>query len=296
MPLLNLCNFVWIDAIMDTARDRGLGVMLTGSMGNMTFSYNGMQLLPQLLSQGRLLRLAREIVLLLASGTRAGTIASQTIGPFLPAPLWKLIGRLRGKPNDLCQYSAINPGSADTFDILGRAAARGLDTAYRPRKDPVATRLWALQRTDRGNFGKGVLGGWGVDCRDPTADRRLVEFCLSVPADQYLAGGLPRALARRALADRLPAAVVDERRKGYQAPDWHEGLSAARDQLREEIERLSEIEVTAEALDTKRMAALVEKWPEGGWHSDMTTGHYRLALLRGISAGHFLRRAAGSNR
>ena len=38
--------------------------------------------------------------------------------------------------------------------------------------------------------------------------------------------GVRRPLARAALADRLPAAVLDERRKGYQAADWSEGMGA----------------------------------------------------------------------
>jgi asparagine synthase (glutamine-hydrolysing) len=81
---------------------------------------------------------------------------------------------------------------------------------------------------DQGNYNKGVLGGWGVDMRDPSADRRLVEFCLSVPPEQFLAGGVPRSLARRAFADRLPPEVLRERRKGYQAADWFEGMSVSR--------------------------------------------------------------------
>jgi asparagine synthase (glutamine-hydrolysing) len=295
-PMLNLSNGVWLDAILSAAKDRRLKVLLSGAMGNMSFSYDGMQLLPDLLARGRLLRLGREIVALLGSGTRAGTIAAQTIGPFLPRPVWKAIGRLRGKVAGISDYSAINPASAAALGIAQRAAARGLDLDYRPRRDPFATRLWALSRVDMGNYHKGMLGGWGVDVRDPTADRRLIEFCLSVPADQFLRAGLPRALAREALADRLPGAVLTERRKGYQAADWHEGLNEVRGELREEVARLGEIPIAADALDTEKMAGLVEQWPEGGWNSDLVRGRYRLALLRGVSAGHFLRKAAGLNR
>jgi len=295
-PLLNLCNAVWADAILDAAKERRLPVLLSGAMGNLTFSYDGMPLLADLLAGGRLIRLAKQVYLLLRGGTRAGTIASQTIGPFLPKAVWAAISRVRGKAGTISEYSAINPASAAEFGVAERAMARGLDLSYRPRRDPVATRLWALGRVDLGNYNKGMLGGWGVDVRDPTADRRLVEFCLAVPVEQFLARGIPRALARESMADRLPQSVVRERRKGYQAVDWHEGLSAARGQLREEIERLAAIPVACEALDTERMARMIEDWPAGSWHKDETTSHYRLALLRGVSTGHFIRKAAGTNR
>jgi asparagine synthase (glutamine-hydrolysing) len=295
-PVLNLCNEVWLEAIAEAARQRGLKVVLGGALGNLSISYDGMQLLPQLLSRGRLLRLGREIGGLLRTGTRLGTIASQTLGPFMPVPMWRMVQRLRGKPVGLHGYSAINPDSVAANGVVARAAERGLDLSYRPRSDPVETRLWAIDRVDPGNYVKGWLGGWGVDMRDPTADRRLIEFCLSVPAEQFLAGGIPRSLARRAFADRLPTEVVRERRKGYQAADWHEGLTAGLEDLRMEVDRFAEIDATTDALDTRRLAALAASIPEGGWHDDLVTGSYRLALMRGVSAGHFIRKAAGSNR
>ncbi|HEY5720968.1 MAG TPA: asparagine synthase-related protein [Allosphingosinicella sp.] len=295
-PVLNLCNEVWLEAIAEEAKRRGLKILLGGALGNLSISYDGMQLLSQLLRRGRLLRLGREIGGLLRNGTRVGTIASQTLGPYLPAPAWRMVQRLRGKPVGLHGYSAINPDSVAANAVVARAAERGLDLSYRPRSDPVETRLWAIDRVDPGNYVKGWLGGWGIDMRDPTADRRLIEFCLTVPAEQFLAGGIPRSLARRAFADRLPAEVVRERCKGYQAADWHEGFAAGLDDLRMEVERFAEIEGTTDALDTRRLAGLVERLPEGGWHDDLVTGNYRLALMRGVSAGHFLRKAAGSNR
>ncbi|MGZ8337144.1 MAG: asparagine synthase-related protein, partial [Allosphingosinicella sp.] len=132
--------------------------------------------------------------------------------------------------------------------------------------------------------------------RDPTADRRLVEFCLRVPMEQYLADGMPRSLARRALADRLPDEVRLERRKGYQAADWHEGMTVARDELRLELERIREVSAADNLLDTPRMQRLLEQMPSEGWHEDRVIEQYRMTLLRGVSAGHFLRRASGSNR
>ena len=295
-PVLNLCNLVWLEAIAEAAKQKGLKVVLGGALGNLSISYDGMQLLPQLLSSGRLLRLGREIGGLLRTGTRVGTIASQTLGPFLPAPVWRMVQSLRGKPAGLHGYSAINPDSVAAQGVVERAAERGLDLSYRPRSDPVETRLWALDRVDPGNYEKGWLAGWGIDMRDPTTDQRLIEFCLSVPAEQFLAGGIPRSLARRAFADRLPAEVVNERLKGYQAADWHEGLKAGLDELRMEVDRFAEIEATTDALDTKRLAGLAQRLPESDWHDHLVTGNYRLALLRGVAAGHFIRKAAGSNR
>ncbi|MGA9581479.1 MAG: asparagine synthase-related protein [Allosphingosinicella sp.] len=295
-PVLNLCNSVWMHRIMDLARERGHRILLSGARGNMSFSYDGMPLLTQLLSSGRLLSLARESWALIRDGTRVGTVAAQAIGPYLPVPAWQAIGRLRGKGRKLTDYTAISAEAAKAFRIVERGAERGLDPSYRPRRDPLEARLWSLRRVDTGNYNKGALAGWGIDVRDPTADRRLIEFCLTVPSDQYLRRGVRRALARTAFADRLPAKIVNERRKGYQAADWHEGLAAARDELGSELGRIGACREAEGTVDHAKMRGLAETMPDGGWHKPATTEKYRLSLLRGVSAGHFIRKAAGSNR
>jgi asparagine synthase (glutamine-hydrolysing) len=296
-PVLNICNLVWADAINDAVRERKLGVLLSGAMGNISLSYNGAELLPELIRGGRLVRwLAEARGLHDSQQVRWVSVMARSFGPWAPAWLWRLARRINGASElELSSYSLINPRRVDELDLKARARARGLDLAYRPWKDGRAARLWAMRRGDRGAHQKGVLAGWGIDMRDPTADRRLVEFCLAAPTDQFMRDGRPRALARRALADRLPAAVLDAPLKGYQAADWHEGLTAARDEVAAEVERLIASAPAAKALDAERMRQLVRDWPQAGWDRHEVMEPYRLALLRGISAGHFLRRAAGSN-
>ncbi len=294
-PVLNLCNSVWSNRILDLARERRLRILLTGARGNMSISYDGMAFLTQLATRGRLLRLARESWALVSRGTRVGTVAAQVLGPFTPPPVWRAISRLRGKGRKLTDYTAVNPDAVAAMRLDALAAERGLDPNFRPRRDAFETRLWALSRTDSGNYNKGTLAGWGIDTRDPTADRRLIEFCLSVPLDQFLRDGRRRALARTAFADRLPVAVAEERRKGYQAADWHEGLSAAHGELSDELGRILASAPASAALDTGKLERLARDWPTRGWQNVGTMQNYRLALLRAVSAGHFIRKASGSN-
>lgn len=287
----NLCNLVWLDAINDEAKARGVRVMLTGQSGNMTFSHNGIELLSELLAAGRLAELAKTAIALKRNGVRAGTIAARVLGPFMPSPAWLMIRRLRGAGGK--RFSpALRIDEAGERDLSARAAERGLDLSYRPRTDGAKARLWVIGRIDGGLFQKGVLAGWGIDMRDPTIDRRLTEFCLRVPLDQYLKDGVQRALARHALHDRLPPAVLNERLKGYQSVDWHEGLTAARPELQAELERLSASQA-AELLDLDWLSDKVGNWPKR-WSQRMSAD-YRLAMLRAVSAGHFIRKVKGSN-
>jgi asparagine synthase (glutamine-hydrolysing) len=293
-PALNLCNMVWVESINAAAKRRGLAVLLVGQMGNMSFSYTGFERLSTLLRRGRLVSLAREAVGLRRQGIRLVSVAANTIGPYLPRLVWLAINRRQGRSiADLAGYSAIDPAAAEA--AAAEAAALGFDLSYRPSRDSHATRLRVMRRVDPGNYTKGTLAGWGVDTRDPTADRRLIELCLSIPDDQYLRGGRMRALARDAFADRLPADILNESRKGLQAADWYEGLSNGRQTAEEEVERLAALAPAQGLFDVARMRRLVAEWPEQGWNTPGVHAAYRLALLRGVSGGHFLRKAIGAN-
>jgi asparagine synthase (glutamine-hydrolysing) len=159
--------------------------------------------------------------------------------------------------------------------------------------DAFANRLRTLAPMDFGLLNKGRLGGWGIDTRDPTADRRLIELCLRIPVAQYLRGGRTRALARAAFADRLPPVIVAETRKGFQAADGYEGFTRARAEAARLVERLAGSDAAHEIFDVDRMRRLVADWPAGDWTSPPTQIHYRFALLRGLAAGHFLTAAPG---
>ena len=171
-----------------------------------------------------------------------------------------------------------------------RREALGVGLAARPRNH-FRSRFQGLTASDKANYRKGALAGWGIDERDPTGNRRLVEFCLSLPVDLLLKEGVRRPLARAALADRLPPEILDETRKGYQAANWHEGLTRELAAVRGHIEQVASDPAARELLDVEALRARVENWPQGGWERPEVLARYRDALLTGISAGYFVRTA-----
>ena len=287
----------WANSLENAIRKRKLGVVLVGNFGNLGLSYAGVELLPELLHRGRWSRLWWEASALVAARRmRWRGVFANTLGPWCPPTLWRLANKI-GRRNNLqfSDYTAIQPHRFTQLDLPTRAKARDQDLAYRPWKDGLALRLHCLQLTDTGNYHKATLGAMQVDYRDPTADVRLLEFCFAVPMEQFLRDGMLRALARRALADRLPKQVLEETRGGLQAADYHEDLTAARDDIVTELDRLEACPVVAAALDLPRLRQLTENWPSGGWEQGEIFVHYRHTLLKAIAAGHFLRRATGSN-
>jgi asparagine synthase (glutamine-hydrolysing) len=296
-PLVNVCNQRWWKRVNEEARGRGVRVMLPAVMGNYSISYAGWERFAELAATGRWLTLAREGRATVRNRERSWKgVLADAVGPWLPEALWRAASRSAGRlDSEVTDYTTINRQRAVDLDLERRAAEQALDLSYRPRKDGFETRLWCLRRIDFGNWHKGSLAGWGIDQRDPTTDRRLVEFTLALPMEAFLNRGESRAVARRAFADRIPQRVLTERRKGIPAIDWHEQVAASPADLGVEIGRLEQVPAAAAALDLARMRSLVEAWPSGGWESRQAETFYRAALLRGIVSGHFLRKAARSN-
>ena len=131
-------------------------------------------------------------------------------------------------------------------------------------------------------------GGWQMDSRDPTYDRGVVEFCLSVPLEEFLRGGRMRSLARRAMEGRLPASTLQRTQRGRQSADWPQNLAAVRGRMAGEVERLQSSPLATRILDLQRMASLIENFPSHGFDQVEVSSEYHMALTRGISVGKFL--------
>ena len=296
-PIYNPCNAVWMRAINERAKAQGVSVLLTGQLGNLTLTPDGMDWFPQLFAEGRWRTWRREAAAMVREGPRnwRGMIGL-TLGPWLPPSIWRAWDRIKGRRSqEMGALAAINDELAAELDLAGRAREADRDAAIFGHKNALAATMNIFRDADDGAYLKGVLAEYGIDQRDPTSDRRLIEFSLSVPMNQLVRDGSARFLARRALSDRLPEAVLAETRRGYQAADWHERLTAERDELAAEIDRLATNAVSSKLLDVARLRKLIDQWPEDGWETEDAIDAYRTALLRGISMGHFLRKASGLN-
>jgi hypothetical protein len=72
-------------------------------------------------------------------------------------------------------------------------------------------------------------------------------------------------------------------------------MSADRERIAVELERLNFCPAAVRAFDLPRMHDLVENWPKEGWNEVGVITSYRIALASAISAGYFVRRVTGSN-
>jgi asparagine synthase (glutamine-hydrolysing) len=284
-PVFNLCNHVWLSEIRSAASAAGARVLLSGEIGNWTISAAPNTLLADFLREGRLIAWSREAGAMLRSGrARLRGVAANSLGPWLPEPLWKRFTRF-SSALDASITDPVHPRLHEMVEAEREADRSGFADRSNGRFDHAAA---ALMEMDWGEHRKGILGGWGIDKRDPTADPRLIDFCLSLPLDMLMKDGVRRPLAHAALADRVAPAVLEESRKGYQSADWHEGLGRDLAGAARLIEAMGSNEIASRLIDVERLRALVRDWPDSDWSDPRTVGAYRIGLLKGLTAGHFI--------
>jgi asparagine synthase (glutamine-hydrolysing) len=223
----------------------------------------------------------------------------QAVMPNLPRALWHKILTLRFGPTDdpFETWCPMNRDYAEEMQVAARGEAIGFDPLFRPAADSRVLRAKML--TMAGGEGTDTMLAFeaihGIPSRDPTSYRPLVEFCIGIPDDQYLRGGVRRWLAKRMLKGKVPDMVLSEKQRGRQAADWHLRLSRQREALIEEIDWLKEDPVMARRLNLNNLKQALVEFPKETPRDPKLAARLKLAVSRGLTTARFIRYLEGRN-
>ncbi|MEO7825691.1 MAG: asparagine synthase C-terminal domain-containing protein, partial [Allosphingosinicella sp.] len=278
-PVGHVCNNVWWQGIDRRAADAGVSVMLTGEAGNFTISAGlGVDTLGDFARGGSWRRWWSEARALARRGEFSWPqMLNASFGSRIPENVY---ARLRGRRPELPPFVAA--GWRDRM----RRRLESAGWEVRPPSDSAARRWKMLRMADPGNFRKRSLAEWGVEERDPTNDRRLVEFCFSLPPEALLDGGERRPALRRALQGRVPSAVLDQKLRGQQMPDWYEQIRG--EEVRAFARTQAESGLAGSMIDLDAVNEAAQSWPTSGWEERPVIYRYRMHLLRSLAAASFI--------
>ena len=130
---------------------------------------------------------------------------------------------------------------------------------------------------------------YGVDSRDPTADRRLLEFCMRIPSDVFLRSGQRKALYFNAFGSRVPSEILNERRRGLQAADWKALMANSYGAIVKELEKQKLNELAGRMINTQSLMQLADQLQHAHKNEYDSYLKLHLKLSRGLSAGLFIR-------
>ena len=189
------------------AAGQGVRVLLSGWGGDEGVSFNGRGYYPDLLRTGRFGTLWRQV-----RETSRYPLAAIMLGAVLPlstpgAPA--ALARLRRGRWPALRRTYIHPAFARRVRLLPPA----------PSPPAAGVRRMQLHLLRARHLGARI-DGWaasgarhGIEYRYPLLDRRLLEFALGLPPEQFRRGRWSRWLMRRSLGSVLPAAVQWSRTK-----------------------------------------------------------------------------------
>ena len=281
-PQLTPGNLCWIQAICADAASRGLRAMLTGAAGNFTISWDGRQALSSLITRGRIPAATRLARARRKNGSTWSAVVKSGVGPLLPSLIRRTLRRIRGKDILQCEI-----GSRREFAMsVGLDLRDPLDSME--SLDSRSLRLWCIRRADPGAITGALRRLTGVQEMDPTVDRRVVEFCLSVPEEHYCANGRRRSLIKDAMSGLLPPKVLEERRRGRQSADILFHLTREKAEIEAELKRLKKVDLAVRCLDLPALELLVQAWPSPPYEEEHMAQVSQ--LMRAISMGRFIRR------
>jgi len=209
------------------AAAKGVRVLLDGLDGDTTVSH-GLSHLTDLARTGRWLRLLREARAFSqrSPGGRSlrGVVWQLGVRPLVREPMVRTWRRLRNT-RAVSDESVLSRRLAEQVRVAGQeeefAGARGAVTHarlnhWRGLNSPLIP--YTLE------FADAAAASFAIEVRYPFFDRRLIEFCLSVPGDQKLRDGWTRSIMRRALDGILPPNVQWRRDKANLGPNFVRAL------------------------------------------------------------------------
>ena len=292
---------VWMyHGIHSAAKNAGCDRLICADYGNQSFSIAADWAPAEFVRRGNVLKAWQQI-----SGNRiaisprwrrflrAGFAAN------LPEWLWRLWQKAKGRnlqsPNEM--IAALNPAAMARNKVTGRAHSAGL-LSY--RTIPPNRADWIRDIFARGDLGSGEIALafeqiYGITTRDPTANRRLIEHCLSLPTEMFARDRQDRWLAREMSRGHLPEDQRCEQLAGMHQADWHARMTPKIPEIRAELQQAAARAELRELFDFDELLGRLDDWPANPDDSDETTYRMMMGIPIALMTARFIRHSYGWN-
>ncbi len=288
-PEFAAANSYWIQALLTELQTRGYGVLLTGQCGNFAASWSGGTYRTwTALGAGAFGHAMEQFI----SGAKQRQSYTRALLAEILKPAWltadaglKRLRRSNQPPWD--KSSAISESLVERIGLLEQTKTAkwfGLEIfLMNARRQQVEGLLPAI--TPIGAIWHSTGAGYGIEVRDPTMDKRLLEFCVGAPQSQFSRGGHDRFLMRRAMQNLLPESVQWNTKRGVQGSDLARRLLASELEVQALLTEIKASEETAACINLKMVH---NAWARLLFERQNPNKADAFTVLRGLSVGLFL--------
>ena len=255
-PYKTIENAHWADELHEIAANNGCKVVLSGQYGNITISNgNFLTYMVTLFKKGAIHKLITEINAFSKIIKLPRTYISKVVlNAIFPYQVKKLI--LPNKKDRFKNVLARND-LLKKWNVKRRFEKDGFITAktrfYDFKKiremitNPIAFTQIGMIETKKSL-------AYNIAIRDPTKDKRIIEFCLSLPDEQFVSNGIERRLIRNSMKGILPEKVrINIHQRGIQYADWIHRLSNRRVEIINELEDIRANKLLDDYVDVEKI-------------------------------------------
>lgn len=251
-PYKTIENLFWYNEIIETASENGCKVLLDGQYGNCTISYGDFFIHAlTLYREKRILTLIKEIRSYSKLKNIHPYIVSKAVTKMiLPYKFRKAVSSKLNKNYDRFSKVPVNSQLVKKWNVEKRFDEENLNQRTQRYFDLYETHKQIVNPVAFSHIGametKLSLAN-GIVKRDPTRDKRVIEFCLSLPTEQFVKNGQERYLIRRSMEGILPDKVrLNISTRGLQSADWIQRLIPEWEHIYDELEAcLSDSDINA---------------------------------------------------
>jgi len=221
-PYKFIQNYYWVEGIARKASEADCKILLKGTYGNASISFGIITYnLITLLEKRKFIKLFREMKQYSKNIDESFMFTFKFILKIvLPDSILKMLGKFT-EYND---NSLINEEILIKSNVEKRLKKEKVGRYQEANNGVYYFRELFLKEnvfSQLGGVGTKNSLKYGLQVRDPTMDKRVIEYCFSIPYDEYVKDGISRKVIRDATEDLLPDEIrLDYLTKGFQSADW----------------------------------------------------------------------------
>lgn len=241
-PYKTVQTIYWYKDIVEQASQQGCKVLLNGQFGNSTISdgefishaltlyrnFKFPSLWKEIKAFSRLKRIPAK---------RVGKVMMKAVVPF---KLRKAIDVMNNRDFDRFSVVPVNRTLIKKWNVSKRFDNKHYNEFTERFLDYYENQEYCVDPLAFSHIGaietKLSLSN-GIVIRDPSRDKRVIEFCLSMPSNQFVRDGNERYLIRRAMKYILPDKIrLNTSTRGLQSADWIQRLEPVWKDIYSELE------------------------------------------------------------
>ena len=265
-PIKTVENSYWITGMAEQCSKDGVKVLLSGQYGNTSVSYGDFFVhIQTLISEGKFLQVIKEI----NAGSKyhntpRKVVIKNVLKDCMPYGIRKIMYRKENEIEKRFELSPVKRDLIKKWNVEKRFDEGQFNIVIERRRTMKDIREVLVNEVGFAHIGimdtKDSIK-YGIVRRDPTKDKRVIEFILSLPSDEFVSNGEERFLIRNSMKGLLPEEIrTNWKNRGIQSADWIQRLQPHWNELKREIKQALDDEIIKKYFDINKLEKLLLKY------------------------------------